>query len=47
MKLNNTLTDSAVLEELGKRLARARIAALLTQAELANRAAVGLSLIHI
>ena len=41
MKLNNTLTDSAVLEELGKRLARARIAALLTQAELADRAAVG------
>ncbi|MCE5255468.1 MAG: helix-turn-helix domain-containing protein [Spirochaetaceae bacterium] len=41
MKLNNTLTDAAVLEELGKRLARARITSSLTQADLANRAAVG------
>ncbi len=41
MNLDTSLTDSAVLEELGKRLARARIAAPLTQAELADRAAVG------
>ncbi len=33
MKLNNTLTDAAVLEELGRRLARTRIAASLTQAD--------------
>jgi len=41
MKLDNTLTDAAMLEELGKRLTRARIASSLTQAELADRAAVG------
>jgi len=41
MKLDTSLTDSAVLEELGKRLARARISSSLTQAELADRAAVG------
>jgi len=41
MKLEGSLTDAAVLEELGKRLARARISSSLTQAELANRAAVG------
>jgi transcriptional regulator with XRE-family HTH domain len=41
MKLEDSLTDAAVLEELGKRLARARISSSLTQAELAERAAVG------
>jgi transcriptional regulator with XRE-family HTH domain len=41
MKLEDSLTDAAVLEELGKRLARARISSSLTQADLANRAAVG------
>lgn len=41
MKVNNTLTDAAVLEELGKRLAHARIASSLTQADLADQAAVG------
>jgi transcriptional regulator with XRE-family HTH domain len=41
MKLEGSLTDAAVLEELGKRLARARISSSLTQADLANRAAVG------
>ncbi len=41
MKLEGFLTDAAVLEELGKRLARARISSSLTQADLANRAAVG------
>jgi transcriptional regulator with XRE-family HTH domain len=41
MKLNNALTDVTVLEELGRRLARARIAASLTQADLADRASVG------
>jgi transcriptional regulator with XRE-family HTH domain len=41
MKLNNALTDATVLKELGRRLARARIAASLTQADLADRASVG------
>jgi transcriptional regulator with XRE-family HTH domain len=41
MKLEGFLTDAAVLEELGKRLARARISSSLTQADLAERAAVG------
>jgi len=41
MKLNNSLTDATVLEELGRRLACARIAASLTQADLADRASVG------
>lgn len=41
MELNKTLTDAAVLEELGKRLARVRITASLTQADLADRAVVG------
>ncbi|MCE5255298.1 MAG: helix-turn-helix domain-containing protein [Spirochaetaceae bacterium] len=35
------MTDAAVLEELGARLARARIAASLTQTDLASRASVG------
>jgi transcriptional regulator with XRE-family HTH domain len=41
MKLTRELTDSAVLEELGARLARARIDANLTQAHLAEEAGVG------
>jgi transcriptional regulator with XRE-family HTH domain len=41
MKLTRELTDSAVLEELGARLARARIDANLTQARLAEEAGVG------
>lgn len=40
MKLTPELTDSAVLEELGARLARARIDANLTQARLAEEAGV-------
>ncbi len=41
MKLTRELTDSAVLEELGGRLARARIDANLPQAHLAGEAGVG------
>lgn len=41
MKLTRELTDSAVLEELGARLARTRIDANLTQARLAEEAGVG------
>ena len=41
MRLTPELTDSAVLEELGARLARARIDANLTQARLAEEAGVG------
>ncbi|MHB0896394.1 MAG: helix-turn-helix domain-containing protein [Spirochaetales bacterium] len=41
MKLNNDLSDSAALAELGKRLSGIRIASSLTQADLAERAAIG------
>ena len=41
MRLTRELTDSAVLEELGARLARTRIDANLTQARLAEEAGVG------
>lgn len=41
MKLSRLETDDAVLEALGRRLARCRIDARLTQAELAERAGVG------
>lgn len=41
MRLSRLETDAAVLEELGRRLARQRIDARLTQAELAERAGVG------
>jgi len=41
VKLTRQLTDSAVLEELGARLARTRIDANLTQARLAEEAGVG------
>jgi transcriptional regulator with XRE-family HTH domain len=41
VKFTRELTDSAVLEELGARLARARIDANLTQAGLAEEAGVG------
>lgn len=41
MKLNNDLSDTAVLAELGKRLSGIRIASSLTQADLAERAAIG------
>lgn len=40
MKITNTLTDLAILEELGARLARRRIDAGLTQAALATEAGV-------
>ena len=40
MKLTPELTDSAVLEELGKRLERRRIDANLTQAQLAQEAGI-------
>jgi putative transcriptional regulator len=43
MKLTPELTDSAVLEELGARLSRARIDANLTQARLAEEAGVSKS----
>ena len=41
MKLTSDLTDAAVLEELGQRLTRHRIAADLTQADLAEQAGIG------
>jgi transcriptional regulator with XRE-family HTH domain len=41
VKLTRELTDSAVLEELGARLTRARIEANLTQAQLAEEAGIG------
>lgn len=41
MALNRELTDSAILQSLGERLARHRIEASLTQAELAERAGIG------
>lgn len=40
MKLNNQLTDEALLLELGRRLAAARLARNLTQAALAEEAGV-------
>jgi transcriptional regulator with XRE-family HTH domain len=40
MKISTELTDSAVLEELGMRLAGARLGRNLTQAELAEQAGV-------
>lgn len=41
MEITNQLTDEAILAELGKRLARQRIEAGLTQARLAQEAGVG------
>ena len=41
MKLNNDISDTAVLAELGKRLSGIRIASSLTQADLAGRAGIG------
>lgn len=41
MKLVPDLTDEAILEELGRRLARRRIELELTQAELARVAGIG------
>ena len=41
MKLSKTHTDEAVLAEIGKRIARRRIAHHLTQAELAEEAGIG------
>lgn len=41
MNINDTLTDDAILAELGERLARLRIARGLTQAQLAEEAGVG------
>jgi transcriptional regulator with XRE-family HTH domain len=40
MELTTNLTDAAVLQELGDRLARRRISANLTQAELADQAGI-------
>ncbi len=40
MKITKQLTDTAILEEFGNRLARARIDQQLTQAALANQAGV-------
>jgi len=41
MKIKESLTDEAVLEEIGQRLARRRIELDLTQAALADQAGVG------
>jgi transcriptional regulator with XRE-family HTH domain len=41
MKITSTLTHEAILLELGKRLARARLECNLTQAALAEQAGVG------
>lgn len=41
MKISSSDSDHAILEELGKRLARRRIALRLSQADLAERAGVG------
>lgn len=40
MKIENLCSDEAILDELGGRLARARLERNLTQAELANQAGV-------
>ena len=40
MRISDQITDAAVFEELGSRLGRARLAAGLSQAELAARAGV-------
>lgn len=40
MKIDDLLTDEAVLAELGRRFAQSRLAANLTQADLANAAGV-------
>ena len=40
MRIDSQLTDDAVLAELGKRLARTRLARNLTQGELAAEAGV-------
>lgn len=40
MKLSSTLTDAAILSELGQRLSQARLNSGLTQAELAEQAGV-------
>jgi transcriptional regulator with XRE-family HTH domain len=41
MKIDSRLTDDAVLGEIGQRIARLRLAANLSQAELARRAGIG------
>ncbi len=41
MSISDTMSDEAVLAELGRRLAQRRIALRLSQAELADRAGVG------
>ena len=41
MKLSETMSDEAVLGELGRRLAQRRLALRLSQAELAEQAGVG------
>lgn len=41
MKITNSLTDAAVLAELGSRLARRRLSLQMTQAQLAEQAGIG------
>lgn len=41
MKIESATSDQAILEELGRRLARRRIAMRLSQADLAGQAGVG------
>lgn len=41
MKITDTLTDRAVLAELGERIARRRLDMQLTQAEVAEQAGIG------
>ena len=41
MRINDSLTDDAVLTELGERIARARVRMNLTQAQLASQAGIG------
>lgn len=41
MKINNDISDKAVIQEIGRRLARRRIDMNLTQARLAEQAGVG------
>lgn len=46
MKISTSLTDNAILQELGERLARCRLDSALTQASLAEQAGVSKSTIE-
>jgi transcriptional regulator with XRE-family HTH domain len=46
MKISSELTDEALLDVLGKRLAAVRLAKNLTQQQVAEQAGVGLSTVH-